>query len=90
MSEPGVDSLETGALELPEARRLLAVVAPHPSGVLGAGEAVGQIVRELVAEEAVEDRVGIGARRAVGFAALGGESAESFAIEEEGATWEPT
>ena len=83
VSQGRVDALEAGALELPEPRRLLAIVAPHPAVVIWTGEARSEFERELCAEEPVEEGVRIRTRGAVLVALREGEIAKPLSIEEE-------
>ena len=82
MPQRRIDALEARALELAEPRRLLAVVATHPAGVLGARESLGERAGLGLAEKPVEDGVRIGARVAVRVAPLERERAEVLSVEE--------
>src|SRR3982751_5740259 len=65
MAQGGVDPFEAGTLKLPEASRLLAVIAPHPTRVGGTGKAPRQIAGLRVTEKFIEHRVRIGRGRQV-------------------------
>ena len=58
------EAFEAGALQLPEARCLLLVVAAYPPGVIGPREAFGDRARDRRTEEPVGGRVRVGRRRA--------------------------
>jgi hypothetical protein len=82
MAEAAIDTLERRSLELAEARRLLAIIAPHPARMRRVGEATREIDRELLAEESVEDRMRVRPRRAIGLTTLEPQRAEALSIEE--------
>ena len=81
MANRRIDLFEACSLKLPEARRLLPVIAAHPSLMIGAGKCRSQIARKGSAQEFVERVMGIWRSCAVRITMRKSERSQRFAIE---------